>query len=114
MEGCSSIGSIDGFYKRVIDLDENYWTTKEVKNKLVSPVIAPQFKLSNMLLPVHYDIPKYFFCTKVSMRGPFACYLSSTYRQFDSSFAHCTAWELVDPVSETGSNSEGYAKGPTM
>lgn len=36
MEGCSSFGSIYGLYKSVIDLAEEYWTTKEVKDKLVN------------------------------------------------------------------------------
>lgn len=35
MEGCS-FGSIYGLYKSVIDLAEEYWTTKEVKDKLVN------------------------------------------------------------------------------
>ncbi|KAG5022579.1 hypothetical protein JHK82_018489 [Glycine max] len=46
-EGYSSIGSIDGLYNSIVGLNENkYLIAKEVKNRLVDPGLAPQFKLS--------------------------------------------------------------------
>ncbi|TKY65908.1 tyrosine/DOPA decarboxylase [Spatholobus suberectus] len=41
MDGCSFMGSVEGLYKSSFDLDEEHWTTKEVKNKLVDPMLAP-------------------------------------------------------------------------
>ncbi|TKY64818.1 tyrosine/DOPA decarboxylase [Spatholobus suberectus] len=40
-------------------------------------------------------------------------YLTSTFRQVDSSRETCTASDFVDPMSESGKIKE-YAKGPTM
>lgn len=61
LECCSSIGSVDALYKSIVDLDEDYWTTQEIKNKLVNPVVAPQFKLSIQPLTIyHAPIPELF------------------------------------------------------
>lgn len=52
---------VDGLYKSIVDLDEDYWTTQEIKNKLVNPVVAPQFKLSIQPLTIyHAPIPELF------------------------------------------------------
>ncbi|TKY65910.1 tyrosine/DOPA decarboxylase [Spatholobus suberectus] len=117
MEGCSSMGSVDGLYKGIVDLDENYWTTKEVKKKLVEPGLAPQFILSNQLLPIH-DGSKYFCYTEHRYRVDLESYLTAWYLtpkfgQSKSSQETCTALDFFDLKSETG-NSKGYAKGPTM
>ncbi|TKY65912.1 tyrosine/DOPA decarboxylase [Spatholobus suberectus] len=124
MEGCSSMGSVDGLYRSIADLDENCWTTKEVKKKLVEPGLAPQFILSNQLLPIHDDF-KYLCYTEhsyASKRSGFelrnepyltACYLTSEFREVNSFHGTCTALDFVDLKSETG-NSKGYVKGPTI
>ncbi|CAJ1803155.1 unnamed protein product [Sphenostylis stenocarpa] len=108
-------------YKSIVDLDENYWTTGNIKNKLVDPGLVPQLLLSNHLLPV-YDGSKYFcnthhktnyFGGKIVDSCLTACYLSSTLKQVTSDKGTCTTLDFVDPILKRG-NSEGYAKGPTM
>ncbi|XP_020201856.1 uncharacterized protein LOC109787715 [Cajanus cajan] len=115
MEGCSFIGSVDGLYKSVINLDEDYWTSKEVKIKFANPVLAHVFKLSNMLLPICSDVPKYYCCTiRHNLFGYLTdSYLTSTHKKIDSTMGNCTALVFVDSICDTG-NSDGYAKGPTM
>ncbi|KEH23006.1 uncharacterized protein [Medicago truncatula] len=78
--GKCSLGSIDALYHSIVDLDENkYFVTKEAKNKIVDPHLAPQFNMRNQILPIRqprekfychddYDITckniDYFDCTK--------------------------------------------------
>ncbi|CAJ2670488.1 unnamed protein product [Trifolium pratense] len=51
-ENCS-LGSIDGLYKSIADLNENkYLISKQAKYRLVDPCIAPQIKLSKQILPI--------------------------------------------------------------
>jgi hypothetical protein len=50
---CCYLGSINGLYKSVADLNENkYLISKHAKNRLVTPCIAPQIKLSKQILPI--------------------------------------------------------------
>ncbi|KAK7373848.1 hypothetical protein VNO80_07268 [Phaseolus coccineus] len=103
MEGCPYVGSVDGLYKSVVDLDEHYFTTKEVKNKFVNPVLAPQFKLCN-LLPLSCDnLPDDFCFDKRSYGDVITCRLTSINEDF----------LFVDPLSDPVSNGKGYVKGPT-
>ncbi|RDX61590.1 hypothetical protein CR513_60164, partial [Mucuna pruriens] len=101
MSGCSSSGNIDGLYKSVVDLDEDFWVTKEVKNKLVNPSLAPQFKLSNMLLPINYDVPKYFYCTKYQGYG---------FHEIEKRYL--THRQLGNTVIALQFVNEGYARRP--
>ena len=79
MEGGSYVGSVDGLYKSVVDLDEHYFTTKEVKNKFVNPVLAPQFKLCN-LLPLSCDnFPDVFCLDRRSSRNTITYSLTFIY-----------------------------------
>lgn len=124
MDGRSFMGSVDGLYKSIIDLDEDYWITNEVRKKLVDPELSPQFKLSNQLLLL-YDNPEYFCNTEhkydhthkysgYSGREELtAWYLTSTFRKEDRSRGTCTAVEFVDSTFES-EKSKGYVKGPTM
>ncbi|KAL2347184.1 hypothetical protein Fmac_001184 [Flemingia macrophylla] len=51
--GTSHLGSIDGLYKSVADLDENiHFNSKDAKNKLFDPHLLPFFKLTNQILPM--------------------------------------------------------------
>ncbi|XP_068486346.1 uncharacterized protein [Phaseolus vulgaris] len=82
MEGGSYVGSVDGLYKSVVDLDEHYFTTKEVKNKFVNPVLAPQFKLCN-LLPLSCDnFPDVFCLDRRSSRNTITYSLTSINEDF--------------------------------
>ncbi|CAJ2670495.1 unnamed protein product [Trifolium pratense] len=48
-----ALGSIGGLYKSIAKLNVNkYLISKEAKNRLVDPCIAPQIKLSNQILPI--------------------------------------------------------------
>ncbi|RDY13667.1 hypothetical protein CR513_01376, partial [Mucuna pruriens] len=125
MKGCCCSGNIDGLYKSVVDLDDDFWATKEVKNKVINPSLAPQFKLSNMLLPINYDVPKYFCCVEYIDDGRIK---RKNYRyNFDAEsvrtryltdravnvfMGSCFAAEFVNRISDKW--NEGYARGPTM
>ncbi|KAK7373852.1 hypothetical protein VNO80_07272 [Phaseolus coccineus] len=112
MGGCSYVGSVDGLYKSVVDLDEHYFTTKEVKNKFVDPLLAPHFKLSN-LLPLSCDNFPNYFCFVISHGLGFeTCCLTSMYKE-DELFSGCVSSVFVDPLSDPSKNGEGYTKGPT-
>ncbi|KAL5161921.1 hypothetical protein HKD37_07G019123 [Glycine soja] len=96
-EGCSSLGSVEGL---------SYWTSKEVKNNLVDRVLAPQFKLSNLMTSIYKDVSKYFCYTENS-------YTNLSHAHYIRAVITCTALEFVDSISETA-NSKGYVKGPIM
>ncbi|RZB54260.1 hypothetical protein D0Y65_049935 [Glycine soja] len=120
LECCSSIGSVDALYKSIVDLDEDYWTTKETKHKVVHPVIAPQFKLTNQLLPIcDAPIPEYFCFTKDvyderdCQRKLISWFLTSQRTRTKRRTETCKGMKFVDPISESG-KGEGFAKGPTM
>ncbi|KAK7294630.1 hypothetical protein RJT34_17519 [Clitoria ternatea] len=124
LEGCSSMGNIDGLYKSIVDLDDVYWTTKEVKNKLVNLGIAPHFKLNNHFLPIHEsDAPNLFCYTNVQyashkpgrISSTFLtdCYLTFECKAVQGHLETCKPLEFIDGVSNSG-NGEGFVKGPTM
>ena len=95
VEGTSSVGSIDGLYKSIVDLDENYFISEEVKEMLVNSRIAPQFSISNQLLPIfESQAPEYYF------HGAYgSSHLVSTYvcRSSDVKGQSCELLEFEDP-----------------
>jgi len=110
MVGCSYVGSVDGLYKSVVDLDEHYFTTKEVKYKFVDPLLAPQFKLSN-LLPLSCDnFPNYYYLS--CNRSKIENYCLTTRYILPTSSTSCVSSVYVDPLSDPINNGEGYIKGP--
>ncbi|QCE11077.1 hypothetical protein DEO72_LG10g2310 [Vigna unguiculata] len=115
-KGFCYFGSVDGLYRSVVDLDDKYWITKEVKNKVVAPVLAAQFKRGN-LLPLMCDVVPNYFCY-VNIEDHFierikVCYLTSTRKKVNSLVESCVASVFVDPLSDSSNNVKGYAKGPT-
>ncbi|WVY96562.1 hypothetical protein V8G54_028713, partial [Vigna mungo] len=120
MEGCSCVGSLDGLYNSVIDLDEDHFTTKDVKDECVDPVLAPQFKLDS-LLPLTCDyLPKYFCYVNHDnqkrhghVSGIIDYYLTSVRKSCDPYLERCVPVEFVEPISYTNNNDKGYLKGPT-
>ncbi|KAL5123013.1 putative lipid phosphate phosphatase 3, chloroplastic [Glycine soja] len=105
---------VDGLYKSIVDLDEDYWTTQEIKNKLVNPVVAPQFKLSIQPLTIyHAPIPELFLINSNYKIELTSWYLTCTFRKVNRGDETWTTEELVDPIFELG-KSKGFVKGPTM
>ncbi|XP_068486349.1 uncharacterized protein [Phaseolus vulgaris] len=111
MVGCSYVGSVDGLYKSVVDLDEHYFTTKEVKYKFVDPLLAPQFKLSNLLPLSCYNFPNYYYLS--CNRSKIENYCLTTRYILPTSSTSCVSSVYVDPLSDPINNGEGYIKGPT-
>ena len=112
MGGCSYVGSVDGLYKSVVDLDEHYFTTKKVKNKFLDPLLAPQFKLSSNLLPLSYDkFPNYRYLI-LNPSSTKSCFLSSTCI-IPNSLSRCYSWVFLELLSDRSNNGEAYIKGPT-
>ncbi|XP_027927456.1 uncharacterized protein LOC114184345 [Vigna unguiculata] len=121
MEGCCCVGSVDELYKSVVDLNEDYFISKGVKYNFVHPVLAPQFKLGN-LLPLRCNyVPNYFCYIKCydlhghryGSRSIASCYLTSINKTVNSSLESCVPLKFVDPMSDTSNNGKGYLKGPT-
>ncbi|XP_027351312.1 uncharacterized protein LOC113862424 [Abrus precatorius] len=103
MKGFSSIGTVDALYKSIVDLFEDYWTTEEVKDKLVFPGLAPQFKLSNQLLPIYESLaPESFSYVKKQS----SCKVNNIWETFGNP-------KIVDPISEKASE-KGFTKGLNM
>ncbi|WVZ16340.1 hypothetical protein V8G54_009322 [Vigna mungo] len=98
MEGFSCI------YKSILNLDQNYWTTDNVKNKLVEPCLVPQFLVSNKLFPIFGS--KYFCDTTY----PNYCYLTMRHGNSVERFKDV---DFVDPILKR-ENSKNIVKGPTM
>ncbi|XP_022632125.1 uncharacterized protein LOC106779037 isoform X2 [Vigna radiata var. radiata] len=117
MGGCSYDDSVDGLYKSVVDLDEDYFTTKEVKNKFVDPVLAPQFKLHNLLSLKNGDVPNYFCYSEWDYHGKMVKDFCLTSKRkvelYPCYYESCVASEFLDPLSDTSNNGKAYVKGPT-
>lgn len=119
--GKCCIGSIDGLYKSIADLDENgTLMSKEAKKRLVDPHLAPMFKLSKEILASQE--PHKFYC---HYEGSFG-YSSTGYKERivnnDIFINHeyrsthgfsCKDMHLVNPKSSI-ETAEGYFKGPRM
>jgi hypothetical protein len=96
--GNCSLGSVDALYQSIVDLDENkYFVTKEAKKRIVDPYLAPQFKLSNQILPIRQPHSE-FYC-------------------HDESFITCENRVYYDDLTYKYVVSlrgivEGYVKGP--
>ena len=83
-------------------------------------MIAPQFKLTNQLLPIcDAPIPEYFCFTKDvfderdCQRKLISWFLTSERTRTKRRTETCKGMKFVDPISESG-KGEGFAKGPTM
>ena len=93
LEGFSSISCIDRLYRSMNELSSyRYLSSQELKEKLASPLCAPQFNLSNQILPIGVE--------------SFPCSYSYDGRSFN----------IVHPKSSTGESSSlpRFVKGPIM
>ncbi|KAK7256856.1 hypothetical protein RIF29_30396 [Crotalaria pallida] len=120
LDGCSSMGSVDRLYKSIIDLNEDYFKTKEVMDKVVDLGLAPQFKLRNQILPISESKAQSYFCYTNSYKSRRKIihltdfFLTPDYEDYsDCMLETCNTLDMVDPISENGS-AKGFVKGPTM
>ncbi|CAL0302651.1 unnamed protein product [Lupinus luteus] len=115
LQGNSSMGSVDGLYKSVVDLNEDLFISKELKDKLVNLGLAPQFKLSDQVLPISdFKAPEYYCVSKSSKSRITELYL--TYGNlYISQDLHRTFnyLDMVDPISENVS-TKGFVRGSTV
>ncbi|XP_019450722.1 PREDICTED: uncharacterized protein LOC109352990 [Lupinus angustifolius] len=111
LQGNSSMGSVDGLYKSVVDLNEDLFNTKEVKAKLVDLGLAPQFKLCDQVIPIsEIKAPEYYCVSKSSKSRITELYLTSgnlnnphdLYRTFNY-------LDMVDPISQNES-TKGFVR----
>ncbi|XP_019450719.1 PREDICTED: uncharacterized protein LOC109352988 [Lupinus angustifolius] len=101
-------------------LNEDYFNTKELKAKLVNLGLAPQFKLSNQVLPIsELKAPKYYCVTKSYKSRRRIVHLSDFYLETryqtisDDRYETCNGLNMVDPISENGS-TKGFVRGPSF
>ncbi|XP_045793849.1 uncharacterized protein LOC123888737 [Trifolium pratense] len=96
--GNCSLGSIDALYQSIVDLDENkYFVTKEAKKRIVDPHLAPQFKLSNQILPICQPRSEFYYHDE--------CFITCEKRDYFDDLTDKQAVYLRGIV-------EGYVKGP--
>ncbi|KAK7256858.1 hypothetical protein RIF29_30398 [Crotalaria pallida] len=117
LNNSSSVGNIDGLYKSIVDLNEDFFKAKEVKGKLVDIKLAPQFKLGNQILPIcQSDTPSYY-CYYNSSNPRYdlhVYYLTTTYIGLNNPAKEISKpLTIVDPIS-TSESAKGFVKGPTM
>ncbi|XP_020236330.1 uncharacterized protein LOC109815923 [Cajanus cajan] len=113
--GHSSIGSIDGLYNSIDGFNENkYLVAKEMKNRLVDPVLAPQFKLNLQMFPIHEQASPYYRYYQRSGnidRSPL--YIANGYRSNNKNNETYKVMKLVD-LKSSGGSLKGYVKGPAL
>ncbi|WJX81931.1 hypothetical protein P8452_64751 [Trifolium repens] len=117
--GNSSLGCIDSLYKSILDLDGyKYLMSNEVKNKLVDPCIAPQFKLSKQILQIYEPRASsyYCYCQRSFRESIIHDQFSITYgfKAFNILNETFTTLKLVDPKSSKEAQQEGYVKVSTL
>ncbi|XP_027903712.1 uncharacterized protein LOC114163606 [Vigna unguiculata] len=111
--GNSSVGSIDGLYKSIADINENvYFMSKPAKNRLVDPCLLPHFKLSIKILPIpHPSIFRYYryyefingICRVMILKDG----------EHANSDGELPEIELLYPETPIA-KAEGFVKGPAM
>ncbi|XP_027352207.1 uncharacterized protein LOC113863032 isoform X1 [Abrus precatorius] len=114
LKGSSSLSCIDKLYKSMTELSsDRYLNSQELKEKLANPLCAPQFNLSNQILPIGAkELPTYYFnSSKGHNLSLFTLPKSvSNYGERNAPL------NIVDPRSPAGksSDSQGFAKEPSM
>ncbi|KAL2347192.1 hypothetical protein Fmac_001192 [Flemingia macrophylla] len=102
--GTCHLGSIDGLYKSVADLDEKiYFNSKHAKNRLVDPHLLPLFNLTNLILPMR-DPVVFRYCS-TPQRDIFYLQFSKA-NEILNTGVDCKQTLLVSPESPT----EGFVK----
>ncbi|KAE9618131.1 hypothetical protein Lalb_Chr03g0042921 [Lupinus albus] len=115
LQGNSSMGSVDGLYKSVVDLDEDLFNTKELKAKLVNLGLAPQFKLSDQVVPISdFKAPDYYCVSKSSKSRITELYLTSgNLYIYHDLYRTLNNLDMVDPISEN-EGTKGFGRGSTI
>jgi len=115
LEGYSSIGSIDGLYSSIIAINENkYLTAKEVKNRLIDPGLAPQFKLSMHMFPINEQDSQYhFYYPRRGYNESNHFYITNRDKSYDKNIETRRVLKIV-PLKSSGGILKGYVKGPAM
>ncbi|XP_020220973.1 uncharacterized protein LOC109803700 [Cajanus cajan] len=104
--GNCSLGSIDGLYKSIADLNDNkYLMSKEAKNRLLDPHLLPQFKLSNKILSM--DVLRYSY-RYVYANGERILYVQFFKGEYENK-SNLKCYEVFPTV-----DFEGFVKGPAM
>ncbi|XP_020216834.1 uncharacterized protein LOC109800465 [Cajanus cajan] len=117
--GFASLGSIDGLYKSIVDLNENkYLIAKGLKNRLVDPSLPPQFRLSMQMFPIDEQEASPYYCYYHPSGFRESIYYNKFYiangcRSDDKNSEIYKVLKLVDLKSSSG-RLKGYAKGPAM
>jgi len=111
--GYSSIGSIDGLYKTIVELDENKcFKSKEAKNRLVDPHLAKEYTSSKQILPINQSRVNYYcyYQGQDSRRSIIdrQFFITNEYKRDEGKYVQMC---LVKDNKNTRSN-EGYLKGP--
>ncbi|KAL2347185.1 hypothetical protein Fmac_001185 [Flemingia macrophylla] len=103
--GACHLGSIDGLYKSVADLDENiYFNSKEAKNRLINPHLLPLFNVTNQILPMlEPGVLRYYSVKWIGRKNIFYLQFSNQSETYDFGGKQMT---LVYPESTT----EGFGK----
>ncbi|KAJ1437332.1 hypothetical protein SESBI_03659 [Sesbania bispinosa] len=101
LQGVSSLSCIDNLYKSMTELSpDRHLRSQDLKDKLAKPQCAPQFELSNQILPIGAATLPLYRCFINSLLLSFRLSLPSTISGFppyyDQKNAHL---KFVDPIS---------------
>ncbi|GAU49676.1 hypothetical protein TSUD_177210 [Trifolium subterraneum] len=107
-ENCS-LGSIGGLYKSIAELNVNkYLISKQAKDRLVSPCISPQLKLTKPIFPILDPGDVDYYRHYVGNFGIHVHFLKAW--DDKSSVGNCTRLNF----SKYETSHESYVKGPSM
>lgn len=113
--GNSSVGSIDGLYKSIADINENvYFMSKPAKNRLVDPCLLPHFKLSIQILPIpRPSIFRYYRYNEFINGTCTIRVMIFKDGERENSDGKLPEMKLLNPETPIA-NAEGFVKGPAM
>ncbi|KAK7339810.1 hypothetical protein VNO77_20495 [Canavalia gladiata] len=117
LKGSSSLSCIDKLYKSMIESSsDRYLKSQGLKDKFSNPPCAPQFNLSNQILPIgEACLPMYYCCTYYA-GGKYCLALVISPKPSCSTYDKNVRLDIVDPKSCIGNSSSygGFVKGPSM
>ncbi|CAJ1803025.1 unnamed protein product [Sphenostylis stenocarpa] len=117
LEGNSSLGCMDQLHKSISELSpDRYLRSQRLKEELVNPKCAPQFTISDQILPFSEVSLPVYYCNTFFDCHKYNLTLTTSTRPICYSYDKNVPLEILDPKSPIGDSrsGKGFAKGPSM
>lgn len=109
-----SVGSIDGLYNSITDINENvYFMSEGAKYRLVDPYLLPQLKLNMQILPIPHPSAFRYYCHYENINNESVIRAIISKGGESSCDRKLIGMRLLNPETPT-TKVEGFVKGPTM